>query len=533
MFSQLARRGIQTGMVRTGVAKVGVKVRTMAKLPAQVCSKSKTGMGFQLRGFRSCAGTIPVSPYDLQKFEEMKKHLDDLSDEAKATLVDRVNWAVYRNTSVKKKQTNWYNQRHEYRSEKNSWEFMTKDELETHQKRMKSLLESERLKDLRYRSRYGTDCLVDLGQMNIEGDRKQRVAAADWIMFNKNFHLFHHQVDYALSMCRLYKEDFDHTQVDGWHKRVTNIYAHPNYKVYYDDSNMFDHDLVVSDEDKRLVVRALLTIMNETDPELVNHHNYQLLREWENLNCSSTQSHDIARRKIARHREEKETMRKEEEKESQLTYLDLNKPINRLCPPVTVLRILYEAAQEADDSISTLIKFVPPVSNSGLDRVIDDHQDQPIRTNPSDWELDLTEYHAVHGYYVTKRVIEQLDRKMEDKYWCADLTRGQVLAEMYNSKDGYGMGVLEAHKEGTMTVAYAENLVDTHTGYIGYYKGSAIKTSFRKFPLMCGATYDKYHGEGAFQQVLDNIRAGKTSSKPETGLSRIASEMVRMSQSLD
>ena len=96
-------------MVRSGVAKAGA----MIKLPVRVCSKSKTVMSSQLRGFRSCAGTIPVSPYDLQKFEEMKKHLDDLSDEAKATLVDRVNWAIYRNTSVKKKQTNWYNQHHD------------------------------------------------------------------------------------------------------------------------------------------------------------------------------------------------------------------------------------------------------------------------------------------------------------------------------------------------------------------------------------------------------------------------------------
>ncbi len=85
----------------------------------------------------------------------------------------------------------------------------------------------------------------------------------------------------------------------------------------------------------------------------------------------------------------------------------------------------------------------------------------------------------------------------------SNLSKGKVLAGLYNASKQLGMGLIHFTPE-DMTETEGQMLIDNGTTYFDYLKGRVMKVDLSN-GAFDPSLYDRDNGEGAAQRVIDNL----------------------------
>lgn len=103
-------------------------------------------------------------------------------------------------------------------------------------------------------------------------------------MFNSNCNLSLDMIDRYLSHIKFSQLDSNTCQIDRWiFENNLNFKktSKPNYDIKWVSSdNTQNLAYAKTDYDKKLIVEAMIQIMNETPDEFVNFKSYNILAEW-------------------------------------------------------------------------------------------------------------------------------------------------------------------------------------------------------------------------------------------------------------
>lgn len=82
----------------------------------------------------------------------------------------------------------------------------------------------------------------------------------------------------------------------GWSYSCSNFYVcgsnKPHYSIKFDMKDYLSMNLLVTEEEKRLAVRAMIQIMNECDIQDINLNSYHVISEWYRINDSMINSYN-------------------------------------------------------------------------------------------------------------------------------------------------------------------------------------------------------------------------------------------------
>lgn len=196
----------------------------------------------------------------------------------------------------------WYNSRHDsilINGKKNcEWDHMTKKNIEDIIKKFKyHRKDNNHIINIAHESRFSN---INLANDDIHFQSKfTKYYMSDYIMFNKNCDLTFELVDRFLpyiKFCEFSIRSDDDTddnnldqyskicQLDRWiYKELS--YEPPNnskplYEINWTDGDLNHLNWISNDDNKRLAVRAMLNIMNETPDAHINYKSYSTLKEW-------------------------------------------------------------------------------------------------------------------------------------------------------------------------------------------------------------------------------------------------------------
>ena len=136
--------------------------------------------------------------------------------------------------------------------------------------------------DLLYRSRYSNNLsgLSD-GYINIFNKSNQTIVMSDFLIFNKNYNIDFLDIDRLLPYCKIKVYSNEKYILDGWHYNSMEFYSDfGNRTIKFDMSEYQNMELIKTEEEKRLAVKALIMIMNEIPEEEINLHNYYTISAW-------------------------------------------------------------------------------------------------------------------------------------------------------------------------------------------------------------------------------------------------------------
>jgi hypothetical protein len=214
--------------------------------------------------------------------EKITKNLNYLGDNIISNLSRHIDYEVRvkKNTDLKAK--NWYSKRHDCDATKDleRWELMTKKTLE--ESKISQHKFSNQIFDKVYRSRFSNIDSFSNGYPK----NMTEVYISDYIMFNPNCTITIDLVDRILPYIKFKKISNNSYQLDRWLFEEKGFYYDgtniPNYTIKYLDEDTKEMDYVKYEEDKWLIVRAMLQIMNETPNEYLNFNSYQVIGNWYN-----------------------------------------------------------------------------------------------------------------------------------------------------------------------------------------------------------------------------------------------------------
>uniref|UniRef100_A0A6C0EC59 Uncharacterized protein n=1 Tax=viral metagenome TaxID=1070528 RepID=A0A6C0EC59_9ZZZZ len=178
--------------------------------------------------------------------------------------------------------------RHDLYEDRHTISEQMTEEIKSSLELFNSMTELERQRNVKWRSRYG-DYYHDTFEFLTQDpknycDYGPRLHISDWIMFNK-FNIKPEIVERLLEQCKIsYTDDYT-IRLDCWnltyHSRV--IY------IEYIAEGFDDMSYVKSHTDKRYAIRNLLSIMDATDKQHINMHNYKVIQKWDSVNSLAIQ----------------------------------------------------------------------------------------------------------------------------------------------------------------------------------------------------------------------------------------------------
>ena len=230
---------------------------------------------------------------------------------------------------VKSGKTNTYNFRYDF--DKELWTPKLKD-LVLNYKNNKNNTEL----DLIYRSRYSKNLYnVTNGYIKIFSSNIQSIVMSDFIMFNKNYNIDFLAVDRLLPYCKIKVINSNKYILDGWVYETLGMFyvgstqPNKNNGITNKIISKPNMDLVKTESEKRLAVRALIQIMNEIPEEEINLNNYYTISEWYNYYDAEITTYETNMSYI----------KPIPEDETLVDSLDVN--INKLLTEKEILNILY------------------------------------------------------------------------------------------------------------------------------------------------------------------------------------------------
>jgi len=219
-------------------------------------------------------------------FKDSKINIEKFNKEIKKTIVipkkdhfQSHEYWIY-DSVINKKSQSWFNHRNDNLGKNKLWDYMmdkyyhkyVKNNLENYE--LANYLEVNSNNKLKFKSYdFNLDSisivnLIIFGKTNINQNILERIMPL--IRFNENKQSESIQLDNYVIVK-------NHFQINNY-----------SYEIHFDD-NIDELKFVNSDSDKRKIVRSLLKLMNEVNPEYLNFNNYYQLSLWEYLNDSFVQ----------------------------------------------------------------------------------------------------------------------------------------------------------------------------------------------------------------------------------------------------
>ncbi len=443
-----------------------------------------------------------VNKDNIETFSQQILKLDETSLKQVSDLVYRLGNI---NQNTQRGKTLWYNFRYDF--DKTLWEPKLKNTIESYRKNCISKLKNPEF-DLIYRSRYSDKVNIESnGFINVYEYDNQSVVISDYIMFNKNYKLKFLDLDRLLPYCKFKNIDHEHYQIDGWIYRSIGMYQsgsnQSNKIISWDMANYHKMDLLKTEEEKRLCVRAMLQIMNECDEEQINLYNYNVIGEWYNYYDSKLNSYNS---------------------NQNYNYQDKNKiididpkllekvEINGLLTPQQVLEILYIHAVNGSNDKYIMFKQRPEKLDiiAKPNVLIKNVQDSVINTVISDQCIDLSEYARINGNHRAKNVIDTITYAIKNKVNCfkykkadgTNITASELVTAIYNYSEKFSMGNLDPTIK-KLTVDDAKKIL-SKTNYIDYLDGKAFKMNFDDFPIVDIKKFEDRNGPNHFENCIRN-----------------------------
>lgn len=150
----------------------------------------------------------------------------------------------------------------------NKWEYMTKKNLEESKiNKIFNKIWISRFKKFRY-------------SINIS-----KIYMSDFIMFNKNYKLTLKLIEKILPYIKFKKIDSNTIQIDKWTFTNINFIMNsnrdkPNYNILWSNNELNSNEFVKTEEDKFIVIKTMIQIMNETPDEFINFNSYKIMSYW-------------------------------------------------------------------------------------------------------------------------------------------------------------------------------------------------------------------------------------------------------------
>jgi hypothetical protein len=440
------------------------------------------------------------------------------------------------NNAIQNKSKNWYNKRiNDYtHKDLNKWEHLTKKYLEE-SKKTKSTEGLNPIFDKVWRSRFGNIEPIESGYPK----NMNQIYVSDYIMFNPNCKLTFDKVDRILPYIKFKKIDLNTIQIDRWIFKDNGFFIdgsdRPNYEITMSGKELEPDEFVKTEEDKWLVVRAMLQIMNDTPDEFVNFNSYQIIGHWYNKNDSWLVS-------WVPNNYSNES--KSDSNYNKLTKSELVINLSNKLEKTELINMLYGNAINCGyDLQNTGIKFVNNTFISITQKVmkelyktainkeghlIENISDAKINTVINLNTLDLTEYLKINGEEKTRQLIRNINNRIQYRFNCANITNPDgtqitkldLLARMYNLSLPFGLGLIEQaekiksdEKISIMTITDANKLLNEKISYNGikssyldYVYGVPIKMDFSSFPIVDYRQFEKYNGTGSFNRCIESLK---------------------------
>ena len=456
---------------------------------------------------------------------KITKNLNLLSDNILLNLSRHIDYEV----SVKKyselKAKNWYSKRHNLcdTEDHGRWKMITVKTLE--ETKAKAGKFPDPIFDKVYRSRFG-----DINPFNGGYPRNMtEIYISDFIMFNPNCVITIDLVDRILPYIKFKKISSNSYQIDRWLFEEKGFYIDgsntPNYGIEYLDTDTTDMDFVKYEEDKWLIVRAMLQIMNETPNEYLNFNSYQVIGCWYNKYDSWLVSwYPNTREQFNNNLNKKEDIQIQPEN----LIIDLDGKL-KLYELVEIL--YFEAKYGGYDLDKTNINYDKRKFNTFIDYIfypfkklfkygnyIEKILDASINTKLDDNQIDLSGYLLVNGKERTINVINKINHNIKHRYNCdkivksngGKITKSELLCAMYNITTPCGMGWISAIEKIKSDGKYkllepkeAKKILAKNNDYIYYLYGKPIKTSFGSFPIIDYGMYNKYSDNYSFNECIE------------------------------
>lgn len=394
------------------------------------------------------------------------------------------------------------------------WESCVTPELHKYKKNIELSLTNPNL-DLIYRSRYDDINPILSGFIKVYNESGiQSVVISDLIMFNKNFYLKLNMVDRLLPYCKFAYDETNHEtyQLDGWVYSCLGSYTEgsnkPHYSIKFNMESYRSMDLLVSEEEKRLAVRAMIQIMNECDIQDINLNSYYVISEWYRLNDSMINSYNTNLYEM----EEFKQSKKLDESQVPIVF-----NTNQLLTSKEIINTMYSHAINGSNDQYSIYGKTKPIEWNKIDIT------KPIRlvngcmigidlTNTN--SVDLSQFLQLNGLRRTGQVIERFKHMIKTRvnmnnYVNLDgstISAPELLVELHNNLLPTGMNILQLITNPVKpTIETAKNFLNKSSGYIDYWNGIAFKIYWIDYPILDIGKFESRHGDGSFAKCLKNF----------------------------
>lgn len=438
--------------------------------------------------------------------------------------------------AIRDKSKNWYNKRIDDYANKdlNKCEHLTKKYLEE-SKKTKSTKGLNPIFDKVWRSRFGNIIPIESGYPK----NMNKIYVSDYIMFNPNCKLSFDNVDRILPYIKFKKIDSNTIQIDRWIFNSNGLFEidldKPNYDILYSDKELNDNEFIKTEEDKWLVVRAMLQIMNDTPDKFVNLNSYQIIGHWYNKNDSWLVSW------IPNNYSNES---KSNCNVNKLTKSELIINLDGKLEKTELINILYDHAINGGNDLQNIsIKFDNYTYSSITIQIMKELcktviykegdniktiSDANINTIINLNKLDLTEYVKANGEEKTRQLIIIINHRIQYRFNCANIskpdgtkiTKADLLARMYNLSLPFGLGFIsQAEKiklneeNSIMKISDTDKLLNENTNYNGikssyfdYIHRIPIKIDFSSYPIIDYYQFEKYNGIGFFNKCIESLK---------------------------
>ena len=348
--------------------------------------------------------------------------------------------------------------------------------------------------DLKYRSRYFNRNIFNSNIFHIYCSNNQSLYMSDYIMFNK-FNIPFNKLERYISFCKIKYHNNEKFQIDGWIIQK-DYYNYRNTKILYDDSNLDELRLCNNDSEYNDVIKNLKTIMDFTPTEYINSHNFCVLDEWcvQNYSFVSKAKNElIIKDKINNFNYE-------------LNDDDLHININKKISLDVLFKILYTYSINGISDLYEMFGYhenelVKSIQNHTL---IQEYKNSPIHVVINNESINLKKYLNYNGLNRTYMCIKNINDELKNKYYCENISKEELLCELYNSQTPFGMGIFQSCDKTLNIEASTEILINSN--FIDYLHGVAIKINFNNFPIIDYQKFESRNGNGTFLKCIENIK---------------------------
>lgn len=354
-------------------------------------------------------------------------------------------------------------------------------------------------------------------------------------MFNPNCVITIDLVDRILPYIKFKKISSNSYQIDRWLFEEKGFYEFdsntPNYGIEYLDTDTTDMDFVKYEEDKWLIVRAMLQIMNETPNEYLNFNSYQVIGNWYNKYDSWL----VSWKSNTWKQFDTNLDIKEKQQGQQIKPEDLKINLDGRLELDELVKILYSCAEYGGDDLtktnikydkrnfSTIVDFVfhPFKKSFKNGDYINKISDATINTKLDCNQINLSGYLNSNGEERIIDIISRINNNIKYRYNCdkivksnrEKITKSDLLCAMYNIRLPYGIGWIQAIEKINSDGEYkllepkdADKILSEKNNYIDYLYGVPIKTSFHTFPIIDYQGYNKYDNDNTFNRCIEILK---------------------------